>query len=128
MVGIDLRTAIRHWPQAVRNPRWGWVLATQGRTGLFREFVRSSLEAAGRAPIPASFEEIPRNPPCSPLGKVGGTQEYLFHLVRLLRPRTVVETGVFRGISSAFILSALSRNYLGKLYSIDLPQVAYQPP
>jgi Methyltransferase domain len=36
----------------------------------------------------------------------------------------VVETGVARGVSSAFILDALERNGTGRLWSIDLPPVS----
>ncbi len=46
----------------------------------------------------------------------------LYALVRLEKPRTVVETGVGPGGSSAFILNALHRNGAGTLYSVDLPQ------
>jgi predicted O-methyltransferase YrrM len=42
-------------------------------------------------------------------------------LVRHLRPTNVVETGVARGISSRFILEALERNGVGRLWSIDQP-------
>lgn len=45
----------------------------------------------------------------------------LYHLVRWLRPRVVVETGVANGISSTFILSAMEANKKGQLYSIDWP-------
>ncbi|GKS59007.1 hypothetical protein YTPLAS18_25340 [Nitrospira sp.] len=42
-------------------------------------------------------------------------------LVRLMKPGTVVETGVEHGISSWLILLAMQRNREGVLYSIDLP-------
>jgi len=45
----------------------------------------------------------------------------LYYATRLERPRIVVETGVFDGFSSAFILKALSDNGHGRLCSIDLP-------
>ena len=45
----------------------------------------------------------------------------LYHLIRWLRPRVVVETGVANGISSTFILSAMEANKKGQLYSIDWP-------
>lgn len=45
----------------------------------------------------------------------------LYVLCRLLKPETVVETGVADGFSSAFILKALEKNGKGRLYSIDLP-------
>src|SRR5690606_25599161 len=46
---------------------------------------------------------------------------------RALRPRVVVETGVFDGFSTAFILKALRDNRRGELYSIDLPARAAVP-
>lgn len=47
----------------------------------------------------------------------------LYALVRAVRPRFVVETGVASGMSSAHILRALAANQRGTLYSIDLPNV-----
>lgn len=42
-------------------------------------------------------------------------------LTRHLQPAKVVETGVARGVSSRFILEALERNRVGRLWSIDQP-------
>jgi hypothetical protein len=42
-------------------------------------------------------------------------------LIRHLRPRSVVETGVAHGVTSRFILEALERNGSGHLWSIDRP-------
>ena len=55
----------------------------------------------------------------------GGTAlaDLLWVLVRHRRPATVVETGVARGVSSAFILDALERNGHGRLWSVDLPPI-----
>ena len=47
---------------------------------------------------------------------------YLYCVVRRLRPDVVVETGVWLGYSSTFILKALKDNARGTLYSIDLPE------
>ena len=47
----------------------------------------------------------------------------LYFSVRLLKPKIVVETGVSDGMSSLFILSALDKNGIGHLYSIDFPEV-----
>jgi len=44
-------------------------------------------------------------------------------LTRHLKPLKIVETGVARGISSAFILDALHKNGEGHLWSIDLPPI-----
>ena len=54
----------------------------------------------------------------------------LYALVRKLRPRVAVETGVCNGFSTAFVLLALQRNDTGELHSIDLPEVVgadYEP-
>ena len=49
----------------------------------------------------------------------------LYALCSWFKPRIVVETGVWFGASSSFILAALSDNGGGRLYSIDLPSVTY---
>lgn len=51
----------------------------------------------------------------------------LYGLVRSLKPRVLVETGVCNGESTALILAALERNGVGELHSIDLPEVADVP-
>jgi predicted O-methyltransferase YrrM len=50
-----------------------------------------------------------------------GWHELLYLLVRFMRPRVVLETGVFDGQSSAVILLGLAANDDGMLVSIDLP-------
>ncbi|HPZ10616.1 MAG TPA: class I SAM-dependent methyltransferase [Candidatus Eremiobacteraeota bacterium] len=45
----------------------------------------------------------------------------LYYLIRSLNPETVIETGVFDGITTSFLLKALKENNKGHLYSIDLP-------
>jgi hypothetical protein len=54
--------------------------------------------------------------------------EALYYLVRALRPRTVVETGVCYGASTSYILAALAANGGGRLYSIDLGNAPDEPP
>ena len=49
----------------------------------------------------------------------------LYLICRRLRPSIVVETGVWWGFSSSFILQALQHNGTGTLYSIDLPNATY---
>ena len=44
-----------------------------------------------------------------------------YYLIRKLKPEIIVETGVWHGISTAYILLALKANSSGKLFSIDLP-------
>jgi len=48
----------------------------------------------------------------------------LYVLVRHLRPAACLETGVYYGGNSAFMLAALHRNGTGRLVSIDLPDSA----
>jgi predicted O-methyltransferase YrrM len=50
-----------------------------------------------------------------------GLGRALWCLVRHLRPKQVVETGVAHGVSSRCILEGLERNGEGHLWSIDLP-------
>jgi predicted O-methyltransferase YrrM len=47
----------------------------------------------------------------------------LYTLVRIIRPRTVVESGVSDGLSSTVLLRALSANNDGHLTSLDFPLV-----
>jgi predicted O-methyltransferase YrrM/uncharacterized protein YoxC len=49
---------------------------------------------------------------------------FLYWLVRQIRPRTIVQTGVCNGLSSAFMMLALAKNGAdGSLHVIDLPPV-----
>ena len=45
----------------------------------------------------------------------------LYGVVRALRPRRIIETGVAAGVSSTFIGAALADNGVGELFSIELP-------
>jgi predicted O-methyltransferase YrrM len=47
--------------------------------------------------------------------------ELVYGLVRATQPEVVVETGVATGVTSAYVLAALSDNARGRLHSIDLP-------
>lgn len=44
----------------------------------------------------------------------------IYSVVRALKSKTVIETGVNNGVFTYFILSALERNGNGMLYSIDI--------
>jgi hypothetical protein len=50
----------------------------------------------------------------------------LYAVIRHLKPKVAVETGVCNGFSTAFLLQALQMNGQGKLYSIDFPEVVGQ--
>lgn len=73
----------------------------------------SQARARGIDVGPASFAGY--NDGDAALGRV------LWCLVRHLKPKQVVETGVGHGFTSRFILEALIRNGAGQLHSIDRP-------
>jgi len=81
------------------------VAEAQGETALFRHLDRQH-RAGGRS----SYIEID-----APLE--------LYALVRLLRPRHVVEVGVSSGVSSAYLLAAMERSAHGTLHSVDRPKL-----
>jgi predicted O-methyltransferase YrrM len=54
--------------------------------------------------------------------------ESLYLVVRVVKPRVIVETGVLYGASSSYILEALAQNGRGELYSIDLGNNPQEPP
>lgn len=51
----------------------------------------------------------------------GGLYTFLYFIIRLTKPKNVVETGVAAGFSSYAILAALEQNKTGKLFSSDFP-------
>lgn len=51
----------------------------------------------------------------------GAIYTFLYFIVRITQPKTVVETGVAAGFSSYAILAALEKNKVGKLFSSDFP-------
>ena len=48
-------------------------------------------------------------------------QSIIYALVRCFKPQHVVETGVANGVSSTILLTAINKNKMGTLNSIDLP-------
>jgi hypothetical protein len=93
------------------NLRWPCTLTAE-----FRELwpkVMRELQAKGIRPGPASFKAY--NDGDAGLGRAA------WCLVRHLKPRNVVETGVAHGVTSRIILEALKSNGCGHLWSIDLP-------
>lgn len=51
----------------------------------------------------------------------GGCSELLYFIVRKLKLRNIVETGVSLGFSSTALLMAVEKNGFGKVYSSDFP-------
>ena len=75
--------------------------------------VMRELEAKGIRPGPESFQAWNDGD--------AGLVRAIWCLVRHMKPRKVVETGVAHGVTSRCILEALARNGDGHLWSIDLP-------
>lgn len=52
---------------------------------------------------------------------------FIYVTIRHLQPRTLLETGVFYGGNTAFMLQAIRRNAVGRLISIDYPAAEIDP-
>ena len=57
----------------------------------------------------------------------GNWRELLYLVVRMEKPKVVLETGVGNGLSTAYILNALEKNGEGNLHSIDIGNKAPLP-
>lgn len=98
----------------------------KGRVGLIRKVMEISLAQLSKSSESSYESYVREGKGMSLIGNIQGiSQEFLYFLVRAYKPKVVVETGVYRGISSALILGGLRDNNLGKLYSIDLPRAKY---
>lgn len=128
MIRPELEIALRNAPLAFAHPRWWLAFMRGGRRELIRLMIEESVRALEATNPCRRLEDLPFRKGVSPFAALGATQEYLYDIVRLTRPRAVVETGVYRGISSAFILAALEQNGRGHLYSVDLPSTSYEIP
>lgn len=54
-------------------------------------------------------------------------RELLYVIVRLNKPSDIIETGVYDGLSSAYILAALDANAGGRLHSVDVNDPSHVP-
>lgn len=55
------------------------------------------------------------------LFELGLFRVIIFLLIRSKKPSVLIETGVLHGLTSLFILSAIRKNKIGFLHSVDLP-------
>ena len=58
----------------------------------------------------------------------GACTKLIYFLVRFLKPKVTIETGVASGMSSLAILKAIEKNKIGKLYSSDFPYFRLKNP
>jgi len=122
---VDSKTEIyRHSAPGYQTLTWDVLvqrltLLLPGDVGVFlREEELSLIEEE----VARGIRALPSNAPF-PLYHNGdfALARLCYVLVRIARPRSVVETGVCYGVTSAFLLQALHTNGSGWLHSIDLP-------
>ena len=85
--------------------------------------------------LPRSFEAIVADEPTFDTKRFDSVWQlrlyrvWVYCLVRELKPKVVIETGVLHGMTSAFVLEALTHNGGdGRLISVDLPSYAETGP
>ncbi|MGI0072155.1 MAG: class I SAM-dependent methyltransferase [Thermoplasmata archaeon] len=105
--------------QFEHDPDVAWVEALSGRS--FGAAARAVAEAQGERRLFAHLGREHEREGRRSYIEIDAPLE-LHALVRLVRPRHVVEVGVSSGVSSAYLLNALAKNGRGTLHSIDLPQ------
>jgi len=71
-----------------------------------------------KSDIPGLFKKIP----IKNVDWYGLQRILLYCLIREFKPQSILETGVYYGGNSVFILRALEKNDCGKLISVDFPQ------
>jgi len=115
--------------KALRHPSLVWLLIKgHGAVQLIKEHVEIHLRQVSQVEISRSNLD-PIDLVCHAIDVCSNPcyrlRDYLYLVCQYLRPDKIVETGVHRGFSSAFILKALEETG-GRLYSIDLPNVEYE--
>ncbi|HTT25596.1 MAG TPA: class I SAM-dependent methyltransferase [Thermoplasmata archaeon] len=102
--------------RALPSPEW-----VQGLTGRSRSEVNGWLrETDAFVPIERRIRAAHRDGGRSVYAQFRAPLE-LYAIVRAIRPKVIVETGVSSGVSSAHLLLGLRANGAGRLISIDLP-------
>lgn len=122
----ELITGLKKIPMFISHPTIPLKFIIGGRVLALKGAVEISLKQMSENSFNNQSLVMENIKFISLIGKIGGySQEFLYRLVRLYKPETVIETGVYRGISTSFILQALEDNGSGTLYSIDLPMAKY---
>jgi predicted O-methyltransferase YrrM len=133
----------------VRSPRWFFKNLRQGPEFLldrrhaaapdrFAEHIKTepAAVAAALGVQESDYERaraslwIPTPDPDEPRNVWNAREELLGlvgAVVRLMRPAVMVETGVALGFTTATVLRAMAELEHGRLYSVDLPALQYDP-
>jgi predicted O-methyltransferase YrrM len=147
--GVRQLVTRRAMRSLVRRPRWFLSNLRQGPeflrerrkdtgVGPFRRYVQPEGEAVATTldVEPRSYEQavaglwMPEIDPDEPLSTYNARQELLRlvgGVIKLIKPKAMVETGVAFGFTSATALRAMEDIGSGHLYSIDLPPLQYDP-
>lgn len=113
----DLRAAFEY-PRDAWNSLRRWALLAHHADVPYADVLRFRRELREDVEFQRHMERCRRE-----IKYIFPEADELYVIVRALKPRIIVETGVASGISSAHILRALAANGAGTLYSIDLPNV-----
>jgi hypothetical protein len=100
------------------RPDTPWISKVTGCT--VEEAERAVAEVAEHAAVIAELAEKVRRTGRSYYAQFPAPMD-LFAMVRLTKPRNLVESGVASGVSSAFMLMGIKANSMGVLHSIDMP-------
>lgn len=138
-----LRTLVRNPRVFIKNLRQGPEFLLDRRNAAApADFAPEHIttEAAAIAAVlgveEADYEQaraalwIPQPDPDEPLNVWNAREELLGlvgTIVALLRPAVMVETGVALGFTTATVLRVMHDNDQGRLYSVDLPALQYDP-
>lgn len=84
-------------------------------------------ELEGRCDIINEIEQSVKNEDYFETKKFGSIYEFRLYrivnylIIRAIKPKMIIETGVLHGLTSQFLLHAVSKNDTGVLHSIDFP-------
>jgi hypothetical protein len=107
---MSLKNRVYH---AMKNPIF------TAKTGIYYLILHGDLQYI-KAELAKTFNEDEINN--FSFGASAGMKEIaLYLLIRKIKPKLMIETGVAQGISSYFILKAMRDNGMGRLISIDYP-------
>ena len=119
----DLRPRLRRGPEIESQYEWEadlQTLLTDPQPCPDEDGFASAWSKSMRA-LAAQGLEVGRGAYCGWDDADPGLARATWDLVRYLTPRTVVETGVARGLTTSIVLQALEINGVGDLFSVDLP-------